>query len=193
METKAPRQDEYDIDDIVERYQRHQKLLKYYTHGTLRVFRDAEEDNDIFRLRDEGRELAIIFYLLHNKISAEHLDLSFSDLRGIKASRNTGLESSLLCDANLQGANLFGIDLRRAKLCRANLSGVIFYDTRLFGADLRETIGLTEEQILSAIIDKDTLLDPKFNAVKNKRLAELALDKANDEWFKTPKAEPTLG
>lgn len=78
------------------------------------------------------------------------------------------LEMANLGEANLEGAELDAANLRWADLSKANLKGAVLYETYLENAglgrahleqaDLRESSGLTPEQINNAIIDEHTLL-----------------------------------
>ena len=66
------------------------------------------------------------------------------------------LRSAHLDDVNLSGANLFQADLTGASLLNANLSGAILQDAILTGAhlknaDLTNAIGLSEQQLRSAL------------------------------------------
>jgi Pentapeptide repeats (8 copies) len=76
-------------------------------------------------------------------------DLGRADLRGTDFSEallsNANLQGALLESANLSGALLNGAYLARADLSDANLRGADFN-----GADLRQTQGLTQEQIDAA-------------------------------------------
>jgi hypothetical protein len=57
--------------------------------------------------------------------------------------------TSKLSEANLSGADLYGVNLSGAKLTRTNLSGAQLFVLRpdLQNADLSETTTLTQEQI----------------------------------------------
>ncbi len=66
--------------------------------------------------------------------------------------------------ANLQGANLEGANLPYAELQNADLTGSDLEGTSLRRVDLRSTIGLTTEQIESAITDGTTLLPDRMQA-----------------------------
>ncbi len=74
-------------------------------------------------------------------------DLSWADLSEANLSR-ADLSKANLSGASLRGANLSGVDLSKAHLLGANLSG----------ATLAGAIGLTHEQIESAITDEKTIL-----------------------------------
>jgi uncharacterized protein YjbI with pentapeptide repeats len=105
-------------------------------------------------------------------------DLSAADLSGANLSK-ADLSQSDLSDAHLVGAYLFGAELVRACLRRtdlrgvncgfdtpfveANVRGARFHDAPLDRADLRgvdlsRAIGLTREQIKSAITNETTIL-----------------------------------
>jgi len=74
-------------------------------------------------------------------------------LPGLKA---TGLD---LQEFELNGAVLFGADMQGAGFAYTHLQG-----TDLRSADLRGAIFLTAEQLLEAIVDDTTLLDPELRA-----------------------------
>ncbi len=63
-----------------------------------------------------------------------------------------------LSNANLEDANFSGADCTNAIFRGANFKNTILEGTILKGADLREAINLTKEQIDTAIIDEKTLL-----------------------------------
>lgn len=81
---------------------------------------------------------------------------------------NTNLENADLSSATLVGVTLFAVNLTRANLMYANAEGVIVIGTsleeadlhkaNLKGADLRNAIGLTREQVDMAVIDNKTRL-----------------------------------
>lgn len=56
-------------------------------------------------------------------------------------------------NANLAGADATGADFRGADFEGANLEGTI-----LIGADLREAVNLTEDQLNKAVLDRSTQL-----------------------------------
>ena len=73
------------------------------------------------------------------------------------------LSGANLIEANLSGVDLSGADLSRAFLLGANLGGTFLLGTNLSGANLRgaDLSGakdLTQEQIDSAFMNKDTKL-----------------------------------
>lgn len=110
-----------------------------------------------------------------------HSDLQSADLRGIirkgRAHPSFGWAADLR-GANLQGAILFGADLRggrlrdanlaKANLARANLQDAVMrdaelqdanlYEANLKGVYLKDTHGLTQDQIDGAIGDETTKL-----------------------------------
>jgi len=82
------------------------------------------------------------------------------------------LHGATLYDANLSGANLFGANLTNANLTNANLSGAILMEAQLTGAnlsgaDLTGTIGLTSEQVKSAINHDGAKLPPRIETIIN--------------------------
>jgi uncharacterized protein YjbI with pentapeptide repeats len=99
-------------------------------------------------------------------------DFQRTDLEGADL-QNANLLKTKLQGANLKGANLQGArpwaanlegavlreaNLRGAFLQEANLKGADLTRADLRGADLRQAIGLTKEQLNSAIIDDNTQL-----------------------------------
>ena len=77
--------------------------------------------------------------------------------------RIANLSGTNLSGTNLRGATLFGADLREAILSGAilsgaDLNGAILRRANLRGANLSWAMNLTQEQIDSAITDKDTKL-----------------------------------
>ncbi len=68
------------------------------------------------------------------------------------------LQRAHLEDAILSGAHLENAILSGAHLERVNLEGATLSGAHLEGADLRTAVGLTQEQIRGAIVDKSTLL-----------------------------------
>jgi uncharacterized protein YjbI with pentapeptide repeats len=99
-----------------------------------------------------------------NLIGAElsSVNLSHANLKKANLLR-ANLNGTILKSANLRGANLIAAelgsvnlshaDLKKAKLLRANLNGAI-----LKSANFEDVVGLTCDQILSAVIDKKTRL-----------------------------------
>jgi uncharacterized protein YjbI with pentapeptide repeats len=89
-------------------------------------------------------------------------DLSLMDLRGANLSgadlRRVKFHRTALSEADLSRALLTEGDLYGAELSGANLSG-----TNLSRVDLRLTLGLTQEQVDSAIGDRATQLPPELN------------------------------
>ena len=94
-------------------------------------------------------------------------DFSGANLQNIKGAQSQ-MQESKFCGAKLEGADLSGArmeetDFEGAGLQAANLSRSVLKNSNLEGADLkganlRYAIGLTTEQIDSALIDKHTLL-----------------------------------
>lgn len=105
----------------------------------------------------------------------QHLDLTNTFLRAM-ALGNSHLEGAILSGADLQGSYLSLANLKGAALVNANLQMTQMSGTNLMGAflnmanlkganlmgaDLREVTGLTQEQVSTAVIDKNTKL-PKY-------------------------------
>ena len=94
-------------------------------------------------------------------------NFSGANLQNVKAAQ-AQMQESIFCGAKLEGADLSGArmegaDFEGAGLQVANLSRCVLKNSNLKGADLkganlRYTIGLTKDQIESALIDKNTLL-----------------------------------
>ena len=99
-------------------------------------------------------------------LKAEKLDLKGLQLQGARLD-NAQMQDTDLDGANLQGAVLDEANLQEAFLTRANLRGANFV-----GADLRYAKSLTAAQLLEAIIDDTTLLDPDLRAEYNRLKAE---------------------
>ena len=91
------------------------------------------------------------------------------------------LRAAILTNANLRGVYLFGSDLRMAflngaKFNRAKLSDVDFRGAHVFntdfsgslirGVDLSTSVGLTWEQIKTAIMDEHTKLPPEIESIR---------------------------
>ncbi len=68
------------------------------------------------------------------------------------------LEGAYLWKANLQGANLTEANLQQANLEGSNLKGANLQQTNLINADLRKVVGLTRQQLSTAICDETTQL-----------------------------------
>ncbi|MEV0219503.1 pentapeptide repeat-containing protein [Streptomyces sp. NPDC050704] len=84
-------------------------------------------------------------------------DLRNADLRGV-VMKGSILNTADMCfawlaDARCDRAGMYRVDLRGAMLNKAT-----FVETSLDGADLRETSGLTAQQLSSAFIDAETRL-----------------------------------
>jgi uncharacterized protein YjbI with pentapeptide repeats len=94
----------------------------------------------------------------------EHASLSYACLENAFLNQ-ANLEGAGLWGANLSGAHLNhahleGASLIFADLKRANLSGAHLDHARLEGAHLQDAASLTQEQVNSAIGNKDTELPP---------------------------------
>ena len=105
-------------------------------------------------LSDANLSGASLFGAVLLQVNLSRANLSDAILSGANLSR------AILFGANLSGAKLQGADLSNAILADANLSGAILSASPLglSGADLSEAIGVSEEQIDSAIIDEETKL-----------------------------------
>ena len=68
------------------------------------------------------------------------------------------LEGAYLWKANLAGANLTEANLEQANLEGSNLKGANLQQANLINADLRKVVGLTEQQLRTAIYDETTQL-----------------------------------
>ncbi len=77
----------------------------------------------------------------------EALDLSGTFIR------RTNLNGVNLQNADLSGADCTNATFRGANFTNANLRGTV-----LKGADLTDAIGLTDEQLARAVVDKTTIL-----------------------------------
>jgi hypothetical protein len=97
------------------------------------------------------------------KASLKGANLSGAILRGASLSRADlsyaeGLHEADLRDVNFAAANLTDTDLRKADLSGAILHGASLDGTKLQGTNLEEALGLTREQIESAMTDATTRL-----------------------------------
>jgi hypothetical protein len=68
------------------------------------------------------------------------------------------LQGAYLWKANLEGANLTEANLEQANLEGSNLKGANLQYTNLINADLRQVVGLTRQQLSTAIYDETTQL-----------------------------------
>ena len=98
----------------------------------------------------------------------EHAVLSFANLE------QTDLSSAKLGEANLTGARMKGTilldaDLKKADLRGAFLTGAVLRDVEmdganLAGADLRGALGITSQQVCSALHGRAALMDPDLSS-----------------------------
>src|SRR5262245_3042256 len=86
-----------------------------------------------------------------------------------------------LSNASLEHANLKNASLSYARLNYANLNGAILYS-----ADLRKAIGLTREQVESALIDEGTALPEDLETVKSDILKRQQLRRERLKEVNTP-------
>ncbi|WP_309745049.1 pentapeptide repeat-containing protein [Chamaesiphon sp. OTE_20_metabat_361] len=75
------------------------------------------------------------------------------------------LEDAYLWKANLEGADLSSANLAGANLEGANLKSTNLEGANLINADLRQTVGLTRQQLSLAICDETTQLPAYLEAV----------------------------
>ncbi len=75
------------------------------------------------------------------------------------------LHGAYLWKANFEGANLTEANLEQANLEGANLKGANLLQANLINADLRQVIGLTQNQISKAICDETTKLPDYLETV----------------------------
>jgi len=94
-----------------------------------------------------------------------------ADFRNAKL-HHTDFRGANLHFADCRGANFFDARLTGTLLCDANLRGAVFPLAQLNGADLRGAYNLTAEQLLEAIVDDTTLLDPDLRAEYDRLKAE---------------------
>jgi uncharacterized protein YjbI with pentapeptide repeats len=80
------------------------------------------------------------------------------------------LEGAYLWKANLEGANLEEANLEEANLEGSNLKDANLRQANLVSTDLRSAIGLTHEQIDSAIVDETTKLPDYLQGSNHKQL-----------------------
>lgn len=101
-----------------------------------------------------------------------HRYLGFADLREAQLA-DTNFYMADLSGANLSGANLTGANLAGANLAKADLRGTILTGANMLVADLHNAIlngahllsarNFTVEQLLSAIYDNQTQIDPELD------------------------------
>lgn len=125
-----------------------------------RLLRDVVEEN-----KTELANLSL------EKVILSDADLDDGDFHGSnlrKANlRFANLERANLVGTNFEFSDLYGARFSNAKVYRANFRGSI-----LKGADLRSVVGITCAQILSALIDKDTLF-PRYISFSGAKEADL--------------------
>lgn len=105
-------------------------------------------------------------------------DLSWADLRGANLQRarldndadakSTNAARTLLVETNLEGADLTGANLAFADLRGARLRGAHLHGAILRGADLSKAIGLTPDQISSAITNDQTRLPQPLDTLSQR-------------------------
>ena len=110
------------------------------------------------------------------KLDLSEIELKGASLVGVNFA-DTRLLNANLQKARLDLADLSGADLSLANLKQARIEGARFEGTRLFsthleGADLRYAENLTAAQLLEAIVDDTTLLDPDLRAEYERLKAE---------------------
>jgi hypothetical protein len=121
-------------------------------------------------------------YLVGANLSRANLDCA--KLAGANLTE-ANLDSANLPHARLSDALLTGADLSQANLDGANLAGATFYYARLNGAtlsgasligsNLEKAIGLTREQVESALIDEGTRLTEELEKIKSEILKQQQL------------------
>jgi uncharacterized protein YjbI with pentapeptide repeats len=77
------------------------------------------------------------------------------------------LEGAYLWKANLAGANLTEANLEQANLEGSNLKGANLQQTNLVNTDLRKVVGLTRQQLNTAIYDETTQLPDYLQFISN--------------------------
>lgn len=192
---------------IAARYLSHTRLLDIdYDIEKLGRQRDSKFwGNWIFRLHpgEEPLFLAWIDTLLKEnvRIRLDFTDLHaadlkrgnmpdtifwFANLREVKFAyanlQDSDFKEADMADIDLFEANLREVRLSEARVTRGNMrladvTGACFFRTNIEGADLRGAVGLTLEQLVDAIISKDTQLDPKFDLFKAQRLEKIEREK----------------
>jgi uncharacterized protein YjbI with pentapeptide repeats len=157
------------------------------------------------RLSDGRHKARVVWLLIEADIiqrgisQKSKVKIDYTDLRGAQLDY-TDLSGAQLYHADLSGADLegadltdaylIGADLTRANLMNANLEDAILYRANLMnanleGADLKEVIGLTKQQIEKAYLcqtklPEDIDIDPNRDCAKLAEITEL--DKI--DWFK---------
>ncbi len=121
---------------------------------------------------------AVLFNAYLNRAVLKEASLKGVSLRGANLERadlsKTNLEGADLYGANLKGASLRGArlgkvnlseaNLEGADLSEANLEGTVLSEADMEGASLAKVIGLTREQIDSAIVYENTVLPDYLKA-----------------------------
>ncbi|MDH6123182.1 pentapeptide repeat-containing protein [Kitasatospora sp. GP82] len=95
-------------------------------------------------------------HLTQARLPAAHL--TGASLRGADLKLIDQAGSASFVDADLTGANLSNARLSEADWTRTRLDEALLYQTHLEGADLRQVMGLTHEQISHAVTDSTTQL-----------------------------------
>ncbi len=91
-------------------------------------------------------------------------------LSGADLSWAKGLREADLRQVDFEGANLTETNLQEADLSGAILRGTVFYQADLRGTNLEAAVGLTREQVESAMTDHTTRLPIYLQQLAEKRL-----------------------
>jgi uncharacterized protein YjbI with pentapeptide repeats len=107
----------------------------------------------------EGADLsrAHLDYTQLDGANLEHAHLNGTYLNGASL-EHAHLSGAYLNGVNLTDANLEGVDLKGSSLLHAKLGGACLIYAHLNGTDLEKSVGLTQNQVNSALGDKDTHL-----------------------------------
>lgn len=92
-----------------------------------------------------------------NSTFAQSVDFRLANLK-LATFRFSKLNGANVTGANLSFADFSAADLTNALLVKRDLTGVVFKDAVLRGANLSETTGLTQEAVDEAIGDENTIL-----------------------------------
>ncbi|MDA0207104.1 MAG: pentapeptide repeat-containing protein [Acidobacteria bacterium] len=104
---------------------------------------------DLARVNFEGADLY--------KLNGSRANFKDARLKGAVMHRAIALEADF-SGADFTGADLSSADLRGSTFLRARFDGANLLGVRFDGADLSGALGLTETQLLSALLDSSTKL-----------------------------------
>jgi len=135
-------------------------IIEMLALNVMEKFRTASRERGANR---PGMDLFYAVNLLITLSTKYNFEPCFIQLKcdGLELS-GINFEGAELCEANFCGTYLYGANLHEVNLRSANLTE----------ADLRGAKGLTAAQLLEAIVDDTTLLDPDLRAEYDRLKAE---------------------